>query len=154
MRDEVAALPWTFLHLVLEFSSDLFSFNDVEISIFQKREDKCLVCTLNSAWKPKHSSVPENNSVLALEFQKATGTSYLKGMKYWYCTSLEALSVYLKWVSRHIHLTRALWDPEEKGIHMARHHKLLNCLCAWRMSLQHDTSSKLSEVPTIYRTQL
>lgn len=144
MKDGVAALPWTFLHLVLEFPSDPFLFNSAEISMFQDRERKCLVCTLNSAWKAKYSTVPENNSDLVLEFHKAIGTSSLKDMKYWYCTSLEALSVYLSWVSRHIQLTKALLGSGNKGILMPRLHKGLNSLLTCRVSLPHDTSSKPS----------
>lgn len=70
------------MHLVLEFPSDPLLFDSAEISIFQEREGKCLVCTVNSAWKPKYSSVPENSSDLVLEFHKAIGTSSLKDMKY------------------------------------------------------------------------
>lgn len=92
--------PQTFLHLVPEFPSDPFLFNSSEISIFQEREGKCLVCTLNSAWKPKYSTVPENNSDLVLEFHKAIGRSSLKDILHIFGSSVSLAEMSVKTYQR------------------------------------------------------
>lgn len=115
VKDGVAALPWTLLHLVFEFPSDPFLFNSAEISILQGREGKCLACTLNSVWKCKYSTAPESNSDPVLEFHKSVGKSSLKDMNtgsehFWkHCQFIWAECWDTSTVSK------PFWDPGKKG---------------------------------------